>query len=164
MTNSRKFLIKREVRKILNQLSVDTIQQGPAIILESIVAHLGLVIRRFPMHKLISGILLFDGDDWVVGINSCQSKSRQMFTTAHEIAHYVLDKDNSVCPVTVNIDNLRQYTIERRADVFAAELLMPKQLLLPYIRKGYSPEAVAKMFGLSVTTVKIRYEELSAAV
>lgn len=164
MKSFNRLVVKREAAKVLNCLSPEKINEGPSSILESVVDLYGLVVRYHPMHSLVSGILLFDGEDWVIGVNSCQSKPRQAFTLAHEIAHFVLDRNNSVCPIKASIDDIHQFKIERRADMFAAELLMPKNFLLPYIRNGRTPEDVAKMFGLSLATVKIRFEELAAAV
>lgn len=58
--------------------------------------------------------------DWVITINSSHPASRRRFTLAHEMGHIVLSHE-----ATVPIDELEHSRLEKQADVFAAELLMP---------------------------------------
>ena len=58
--------------------------------------------------------------DWVITLNSSHPASRRRFTLAHELGHIVLSHE-----ATVPTDELERSKLERQADTFAAELLMP---------------------------------------
>lgn len=106
---------------------------------ESIAQNLGLVISPEPFEGDMSGCLVRrSGARPVIGVNSTHAPTRKRFTIAHEIGHYLLhsgsvylDRESSF---RVNLRDSRSSTgedaIEREANSFAAELLMPKVLVL----------------------------------
>ncbi len=62
-----------------------------------------------------------DHDDIpIVGINLNRPITRQRFTAAHELCHYIRDSENQVCPLIGT-----KSVAERFADNFASGLLMP---------------------------------------
>ena len=76
-----------------------------------------------------------DENQIVIGINSTHSKARQRFTIAHEIGHLVLhDGELYVDPaVRVNFRDKRSSLAEDKQEIeankFAAELLMPQEMI-----------------------------------
>ena len=64
-----------------------------------------------------------DDTDLVV-INSKRPIIRQRFTAAHELCHFIKDRNSCVCMMKTNAP------IEKYADRFASALLMPKRELL----------------------------------
>lgn len=64
-----------------------------------------------------------DDTDLVV-INSKRPITRQRFTAAHELCHFIKDRNSCVCMMKTNAP------IEKYADRFASALLMPKRELL----------------------------------
>src|SRR4051794_6893018 len=73
----------------------------------------------------------------VIGVNSNDSINRRRFTIAHEIGHLVLHKDEALhvderYPIGLRTDQSSLATDSREveANQFAAELLMPSELLL----------------------------------
>lgn len=88
----------------------------------------------------------------IVGINSQRPIARQRFTAAHELCHHLKDAAGSIV-CTSN----PQSKIERYAENFAAELLMPsaelKQQVEQYAVDGYvsfpNVLRIAEHFGVS---------------
>lgn len=80
--------------------------------------------------KNISGIFCRTEKSNIIIINSEMSLGRQRFSMAHELYHWKYDKENKtiVCAASGGKDNLN----ERCADVFAANLLMPRDGLFAY--------------------------------
>ena len=58
--------------------------------------------------------------DWVITLNGSHPASRRRYSLAHELGHIVLSHE-----ATVPTDELERSRLEKQADAFAAELLMP---------------------------------------
>lgn len=114
------------------------------------------VFRTFSDKKL-EGVYLpaqNSGDIAIIGINIKRPITRQRFTAAHELCHHIKDSRSSqIC--TSRSDSL----IERYAESFAAELLMPysemKRQIQHYAPQGYLSSddvlSIAEYFGVSFT-------------
>ncbi len=119
-----------------------------------ILTDLGVPFTFRPFKKY-EGIYIptFEEDDFpIVGINLLRPISRQRFTAAHELCHHLKDsKLGCMCLTNSNAD------IERYAENFAAELLMPsaefKRQVSLYEKDGYiefdGVLKVAQYFGVS---------------
>jgi hypothetical protein len=97
---------------------------------------------------------------------------RKNFTIAHEIGHFVLPGHDhaSVACTASDVGNWESSSggrkFEREADEFAAELLMPAQLV-EILSRGASPslevvEKIAREFGASLSAAAWRYCDLAA--
>lgn len=85
------------------------------------------IIYQFMDFKDLEGIYIVPEDENdipFIGINFNRPIVRQRYTAAHEICHHIKDRDNGVCPIS-GIKSL----VEKYADRFASELLMPMQYL-----------------------------------
>lgn len=83
------------------------------------------IVYQFRNFKELEGIYIVPEDDKdipVVGINFNRPITRQRFTAAHELCHHLKDRTNSTCP----INGTKKDKVEKFADKFASELLMPK--------------------------------------
>lgn len=99
----------------------------------------------------------------IVGINIKRPITRQRYTAAHELCHHIRDRQSSVF-CDINMDN----PIERFAEKFAAELLMPigelrRQVAICAPNGDVSLDNVlhiAEYFGVSFTSClqRIMYE------
>ena len=114
------------------------------------------------------GMLARDPDDhavWGIAYNGKARGERQRFTIAHELGHFILhrsQKQSFNCDsqsVHTGIDGLRQ--IEREADEFAGNLLMPGDLLREWISNQridlHVLSAIAKRFQVSFEALCIRF-------
>lgn len=143
-----------------------------------IATKLGIVIWERELPVSCDGCLMRVGNTWGILINACiRSKTRQNFTIAHEIGHYLLERDNIETrslderfnAVMTEQDREKEKVSEQRANQFAVELLMPtpifsadlslcSQMGLPAIA------SLASQYGTSLTSTSIRYTRLSKSV
>lgn len=138
-------------RKRIQQIALELLEKNgvlqPPVPVERIAKTLDLVIlkqRLVPKQKTeaseISGFLFSQGGKVVIGVNASQPTARQRFTIAHELGHFLLHnmtqkKDEIHVDRSFELrfrdDRSRQGTDvdEREANLFAAELLMPRHFL-----------------------------------
>ncbi|CYV26298.1 ImmA/IrrE family metallo-endopeptidase [Streptococcus suis] len=133
-----------------------------------------------------SGLSRNNGDNTEreIVINQLEPRYRQRFTMAHEIGHIILDHMG----ISYRTDDLKQYsdTISRMNEVaannFAAELIMPKNLVFSVLKSaisdlGYSidqefdefdiakiTESVAKNLNVSRQALSYRLENLKVFI
>ncbi|WP_374469943.1 ImmA/IrrE family metallo-endopeptidase [Phenylobacterium sp.] len=143
------------------------LQQTP-VDLDGMAAELGLAVERSPLANSIAGKLIRDHAaraGYRIVINSHDAPRRQRFTFAHELAHFMLHRDL----VDEVVDNALYRSpnlgddMERQADRFAAQLLLPAQ----EVRRAYRDDKVlaslAERFDVSDTALRIRLRELGLA-
>ena len=145
--------------------------------------HIEILEKHFAENPELSGMLVRNGDEVFMAVNSAQSKSRQRFTVAHEIGHYLLDEakpiwvDKNIRPVQVSFRKgsggiPTSYPLsEVRANRFAAELLVPTDWVLQEFTALGGPDVdwsddadsiqtLAERFGVSIQAMTIRLFEL----
>lgn len=132
-------------RKLLNSMGIEK----PPVNLEPIAKRLGIELLKDDLGDELSGVLIKEGEKLVIFVNAGHHENRRRFTIAHEIGHHVLGH-----PGEMFVDKtLRQKAIvvrrdgrssegtdidEIQANRFAAELLMPKQLVESEVSKRLS--------------------------
>lgn len=123
---------EQRARDLLREFGIDS----PPVPVDEIVERLGAAISREPFRGGISGMLYRSEGRAVVGVNSAEPPTRQRFTIAHEIGHLLLHEGR---PLIVD----RHVRVDRRdsssstgtkreeveANAFAAELLMPEEMV-----------------------------------
>lgn len=113
----------------------------------------------------ISGFIQFDPLRIVV--NNDISPSRMTFTIAHELAHYLMHSEWAKSNEYQVLPRQNEYgrkkpAEEQEADCFAAELLVPAQMLRRY--KNYaSPRELARIFAVSEDVILNRFKSLRLA-
>lgn len=119
------------------------------------------IIYQFMEFKDLEGIYLVpvDEDDIpVVGINYTRKITRQRFTAAHELCHHLKDRKSETCPIGGKSE------LEKYAENFAAELLMPRRIFrsvaLEYATDGKvtldNALLIAERFGVSFRSCVLR--------
>ena len=107
-------------------------------------------------------------NDKIVVANRNDTVPHQRFAIAHEIAHFIFDcEEDKEFYDTYNTDTeYSQYPSEKRANLFAAELMMPYSDFKAYIEKykdEYSNDIllskISEFFGVPKTSVAKRYLE-----
>ena len=103
-------------------------------------------------------------NEWGIFYNDKARPERQRFTLAHELGHFVLHRDSHASfncdkeSIYTGADTLKQ--IEREADEFASNLLMPGDLLRERIADKridfHLMGELAKTFGVSLEAMCIR--------
>lgn len=132
-----------------------------------VAALLGLYVQYEQMSDEMSGYLENREGRWVVGVNSLHAGVRQRFTIAHEIAHFVLHRKDqgTFRDVIFMRRSLNANAMERQADSFAAELLMPEVSVVADIRGGLvNVHLLAGRYHVSALAMKYRLQNLGYTV
>ena len=113
--------------------------------------------------KKISGAIQKSPDGRVtILVNEKDIETRARFTIAHELGHYYLHMDDCDAGKLITSFRMDQSPTETQANQFAAELLMPEELLKEEYRKMIIPvsDSLAKIFNVSKQAMKVRLDSL----
>ncbi len=123
----------------------------------------------------VGAILLRFYDGTVIKVNEKDSRVRQNFSCAHEIAHILyseLKLERYIRAIeyrSINVtdcEKFRERAKERLCNVAATELLMPETIFKKYLHNFglsiFSIERLASLFDVSVQTSAIRIAEVSS--
>lgn len=138
-------------RKVLHETNL---MQVP-IPVEDIATHSGfrVVLLDQPPEKF-SGIL--HRGKKAIGINKHHHPVRQRFTLAHELGHYFLDHPEASAEDFDEAETAGRKIYEAEADEFAAELLMPRELLKAALQESADIETLRTKFEVSRHVVAIQ--------
>lgn len=159
---------------LLDEFSID----APPIDVEAIARRLKVDVRYEPLDGGLSGALYrAEGGRAVLGVNNWHAEVRQRFTIAHELGHLRLHPDELFIDGVLRRDDesslaIRSHEIE--ANAFAAELLMPRKLVLAEINKTLATNAspdpkrlvehLASLFDVSEQAMQYKLVNLGLAV
>lgn len=120
MINYADVMIKAE--RIRNKLGEDN--KSPLDIFALVQTIEGLTLVFYPMGDSISGMCIKGkNNNCTIAINSSMTLGRQRFSLAHELYHLYYDANmRSICAKNIGDGK----SIEKEADAFAANLLMPR--------------------------------------
>lgn len=126
-----------EAARLLRELEITR----PPTPVERIARSLKIRVSKEPFEGNVSGMLTRVGKRAVIGVNSWQSPTRQRFTVAHELGHFVLHpaKPTFIDHVRVDYRDERSQAGTHRQEIeansFAAALLMPEDLVREHVRR-----------------------------
>lgn len=144
--------------------------------IKAIFAELNIEYVSDNMRGGASGSITRSGDKFTVTVNALESETRQRFTAAHELAHYLLHRDlmGDGKKMHRHIDTLYSGgqqsgdvvfnpSHEIEANRIAAQILMPKELV--ELEHANKPDAgaLAAKFGVSRAAMDIRLKTLGLA-
>lgn len=120
-----------------------------------------IVVQETPFNKYPTGKLIV--------YNKNENVGRQRFTIAHELAHFILHKKESD-PLYAHRDAGNAGGIESEASFFAAQILMPSELVFKalenaekefrYMTLPMKARHIAREFEVSVEAAHVRLEQL----
>ena len=124
--------ISLRIKEILN---INKISSAP-VDLEKVAKGFGVKIEYSKLENDISGFLYLKDKTPIIFVNKLHPITRQRFTIAHELGHLILnhqgdlfvDKGSILFRNTHSQNGIVKE--EREANRFAAELLMPEEILL----------------------------------
>ncbi len=152
--------------------------------IEELAERLAIGVKYEPLDDGFSAFLLIKDGNATAFVNSEHHPNRRRFSLAHEIGHFVLHHKKGTRDHIFLDKNLSFYTrkdqpsssntnpaMEKEANVFAAQLLMPEKLLKKYITKHdlditdeFDISRLAIAFGVSEQALQIRLNVLNLAV
>ncbi len=159
----------RSPESLLNELGID---EPGDIKLEGIAQYCGATIIYEPLEGSDARLIGY-GSSAFITVNAHSTTPRQRFSAAHELGHWMWDRGKMAfaCGGMLPKDGeLAQEsdTIERRANRYAVDLLLPEKLFYKRVEGARtSPclqmvQSLAQEFQTSLTATAIRYVELSA--
>ncbi len=104
----------------------------------------------------------FDPDSKTIFVNKDDPPNRITFTVAHELGHFILQHEAAKYGVLPRwqIPGQEKEEVEKEADAFAANLLVPRKMLKKVMQEyGLSSKNVsilANMFGVSDAVMRYR--------
>lgn len=129
--------IKKSEDCAISLLKKYKLKKAP-IPIEEIIQSEGLKLVEYNLGDDVSGVLIINDNVGTIGINYSNSYLRQRFTMAHELGHYLMhasktevfiDKDFLVKYRHSNNYSTQEKRQEYEANMFAASLLMPKDII-----------------------------------
>lgn len=163
-------IIKRKAAKLLAECNIDIDKtdvqnkKKVAIPLEAIAACCKISIEPHAFSEDISGVFYKKDGKLYLGVNKNHPKTRQRFTIAHEIGHHILHADDilhyddvdDIARVYFRTDKI-QSSQETEANFFAAELLMPAELIEGCVDNGIEyVHKLAEYFEVSEEAMRYR--------
>lgn len=129
---------------------------------------LGFDVIPFPFPPTIHGVTFIEGDVRSIGVNQHQPVTRQRFSIAHEIGHFLsghISFDDEELHVEESQGWFDPYNRqEREANQFAAELLMPSEYLHGDVTQyGLDAPRLAKRYQVSEQAMWIQLIDLELA-
>ncbi len=157
MTPEQKGIIKRH-------------QIGAPIDVTALANDLGLsVYDDDDLRPGVSGMIArdFAGESesgFIISVNSSEHYLRRRFTVAHEIAHFLLHRNrigDGIFDDAMYRSDKMNSAEEFEANNMAADLLMPRSLVLAEVQKGISDTArLAHHFQVSEPAMRVRMRYL----
>lgn len=130
--------------------------------LEVIAFDQGVSVKRRPLTGCEARIL-GRGDRAIITVDNRQSKTRQRFSTAHELGHWHHHRGKTLVCRSTDIGNFGSLASirERTADRFAANLLLPPYLFRPECKRFREStfeciESLSRLFMASITSTAIQ--------
>jgi Zn-dependent peptidase ImmA (M78 family) len=151
---------KNQAAELLKKYGVEE----PFVPVFDIVEKEGLRIETFkPTEELknISGFL--DPENKIIYLNDNDPINRKTFTVAHELAHFILGHDKKQTEVLLRYPDLQnkiKSPLEQEANCFAANLLVPAEMLLGFMnkyklnREEEDIDILSKAFGVSREVIR----------
>lgn len=137
-------------------------QQVAPVKVGALASDLGLRVLKSDLPSGVSGMLLRDpkdSDKWIIRVNRQEARNRQRFTIAHEIAHFLLHRDEIRGELTDDTF-YRSGLSERReweANKLAADILMPWDLVRSLTdNRKLTPKELAAELEVSEAAMSIR--------
>lgn len=155
----------KAARSLLEHLEISSPEQ---LDLELVAAYLGVLVLKQPLHHQ-EGCLLRAGNRGVIAISQQAYDSHKWrFVLAHELGHFLMHPETDQFALCTSADVWSRYKASRteaEANVFAAELLMPKSLMEPLCDCDrpslHDISAIAERFQTSLTSTALRFIKFS---
>ena len=158
------------LQKVVERLLSLTQFNEPPVPIEQIAERRGIPVRFVPYEGSLSGLLIWEGNRPVIGVNALHEKHRQRFAIAHELAHIELRHYTGIhidrafpFPLALQQTSGKIAPVEFEASIVACELLIPASTLAADLAEksiDYLDEtdvaSLARRYAVSVHTMLLR--------
>jgi Zn-dependent peptidase ImmA (M78 family)/DNA-binding XRE family transcriptional regulator len=139
----------------------------PPVDVHKLARRCGVLVLERPFPDALSGLVFAHGDGAVVGVNSEHALVRRRFSVAHELGHFLLGHhetpaDDSGLHIDVSDGTPPgfDWRAERAANDFAADLLMPRRMVMAEFARHPSPSELSRRFEVSEIAMGYRLVNL----
>lgn len=150
---ARKKVAKALAQKLIKDSKVNEAPVSLYKVVKYLQATRELEIQKIPIGEKVSGLLVVckevDGEYATIGVNANHSWYRRRFTLAHEIGHLLLGH-------TCNKNEGDGSHNETEANIFAAELLMPKVLIKKDYERLMDIKMLSNLYAVSDQALSIK--------
>jgi Zn-dependent peptidase ImmA (M78 family) len=162
------------LQKAINRLLSLAQINEPPVPIEHIAQLRGIQLRFVPYESSLSGLLLWEGGQPVIGINALHDMLHQRFVVAHELAHIELRHHTGIhidrtfpFPLRSQQTSSKIDPIEFEASIVASELLIPATMLdadlketpIDYLDETFV-RSLAQRYEVSAHTMLLRLTQL----
>lgn len=151
--------------KLLKELGITAPEE---IDIEAIAEYCQATVIPQKLHGSAARIIGI-GDRAFITVDSGSHRARQRFSAAHELGHWMLDRGKLatfVCSEKDFINEWNRDTPERRANRYAAELLLPRFMFEPISKNKeitfQTVRDLCALFTTSITATAIRLVEFGS--
>ncbi len=145
----RIWFARQTARKLLADVGI----KNPPVLIRDIINHIkkekDLSVYPWAFGKDTDGIQITEGEKATIGYNQAQHPHRQRFAVAHEIGHLLLGHTEKNFILDLNTKKPE----EIEANQFAAELLMPLEMLKKDLQSKKNAKDIAKEYNVSEEAV-----------
>jgi hypothetical protein len=147
--------------KILADLGI---REAKDLDIEAIAFHCGALIQYKPLSGCEARIMGLN-DSAIITINANSSPERKRFSGGHELGHWMRDRGTATfqCNEQMFAREWSEDNPEKRANRFAADLLLPARMFRPLAKDlpitFASIESLAAVFKMSLSATAIRLVE-----
>src|SRR5882672_6293278 len=148
--------------QLLDELGISAPQE---IDVEVIAEHCGATVVYEPLQTCEARVIGVE-DRAIITVNRNSIRSRQRFSAAHELGHWIYDRGvvAIACRDAPMQASWSGGDRETRANWFAADLLLPRAMFVPLAKKRNSSfetvESLSEVFQTSLTATAIRLVQL----
>lgn len=148
---------ERDPESLLADLGI---RNPKEIDVEIIAQYCGATVLYEPLSACEARILGL-GNRAIITVNSQSNEQRRRFSAAHELAHWVHDRGKiaAACSAAI-IRNSWEGGREARANSYASDLLLPKSMFIPRVKKReitfFTVDLLTAEFNTSMTATAIR--------
>ena len=151
----------RAAQEVIQQAGITE----PPVPVQQLAERCGVPVLLEPFGDALSGLVVVLEDHAVIGVNSLHAEVRQRFTIGHELGHHLLDHhDRFHIDLGPSAEHGHppgyDWRSERAANDFAAELLMPAQLVHTAFEGSQSATELAVEFEVSELAMGYRLVNL----
>lgn len=126
--------------------------------IKDVAGKFGLTVVEFDFPNTLSGVL--KKERRVIGVNKNHPIVRQRFTIAHELGHFLLGHEIGIDEDMIDDDFDKPVDKEREANVFAANILIPRRLLKEEVEKNsINLKKLSELFNVSEQAITIQLLE-----
>ena len=127
---------------------------------EEIASQLGIIIMPCNFSKQ-KGVYKVIKKDRFIFVKEDLCPELRNIVLLHEIGHDVLHRKEALTFQEFNIFDVRGGRMEYEANSFAAEVSLPDEDILEYVRQGLSAEEIAKCMNSDINLVMLKIESLN---